>query len=166
MKKIIPILLFLFALAVHAQERDSTMVSSFKMEKNPSTAIYRSLIFPGLGQLYVEQYWKVPIFAGGAGTLIYFIMDNHVKYRDAADAADLIADKNSYEYQRARLEREYYRDNRDMSGFYLLAVYLLATIDAYVGAHLYDFDVSDDLSPYMGINSAGYPSFGISYRFR
>ena len=44
--------------------------------------------------------------------------------------------------------REFYRDNRDMSAFYLLGVYVLATVDAYVGAHLFDFDVSDDAISY------------------
>ena len=39
--------------------------------------------------------------------------------------------------------REYYRDNRDMSAFYLLGVYILAAVDAYVVAHLFDFDVSE-----------------------
>ncbi|MBP7215307.1 MAG: hypothetical protein KBA52_06720, partial [Candidatus Kapabacteria bacterium] len=43
-------------------------------------------------------------------------------------------------------KREYYRDNRDQSIFIMVGVYILAAVDAYVGANLYDFNVSEDLS--------------------
>ncbi len=47
---------------------------------------------------------------------------------------------------RLKLEKEFYRDLRDKDAFYLFGVYIISAIDAYVGAHLYDFNVSDNLS--------------------
>jgi hypothetical protein len=41
--------------------------------------------------------------------------------------------------------REFYHNQRDEFIFYLALTYFLNIIDAYVGATLYDFTVSDDL---------------------
>jgi hypothetical protein len=41
-------------------------------------------------------------------------------------------------------QREIYRDLRDVSIVAMVGVIGLAAIDAYVGAHLFDFDVSDE----------------------
>jgi hypothetical protein len=41
--------------------------------------------------------------------------------------------------------REIFRDYRDISIVSMIGVIGLAAIDAYVGAHLFDFDVSDEL---------------------
>ena len=42
-----------------------------------------------------------------------------------------------------RREREFYRDNRDVNIAYFIGVQILSMIDAYVGAHLFDFDVDN-----------------------
>ncbi|MBK9247254.1 MAG: hypothetical protein IPM69_03865 [Ignavibacteria bacterium] len=118
------------------------------MKKSPTSAVLYSLAFPGLGQYYVESYWKVPIFAAGAGACLYGIIWNHNQYtakRDEVNAA--IADTNFSKSALAVLksQREFYHNSRDLSGLYLIAVYVISTVDAYTGAHLYDFDVSDKL---------------------
>ena len=41
--------------------------------------------------------------------------------------------------------RDFYRNQRDEFLFYLVITYILNIVDAYVGAVLYDFDVSNDL---------------------
>ncbi|MCK5740791.1 MAG: hypothetical protein KAH48_01125, partial [Chlorobi bacterium] len=103
---------------------------------------------PGMGQVYVESYWKAPIFAGAAGFLVYNIVHYNRLFEETkliildfekagADLSDIAAAKNT---------REYHRDNRDQSAFWLMAVYAISAIDAYVGAHLYDFNVDDNLS--------------------
>jgi len=154
---------------IMAQGIDSTIVeidSSLGPKVTPNGAIWRSLVLPGWGQLYVESYWKAPIFFGGAATLTYLIFYNHSNYADYADKLDNmeLTDPN---YTITKLWREYYRDNRDMSGFYLLAVYVLATVDAYVGAHLYGFEVSDDLSLNLNIRNGYFsPMIGITLNFK
>ncbi len=113
------------------------------MQKSPTGAIARSLIIPGWGQFYVEEYWKTPIFLGAAGVLGWFIYDNHVKFTDAKDLVESTSEDDPY-YDIYKADREFFRDSRDQSAFYLLAVYAISAVDAYVNAHLYDFDVSDE----------------------
>ena len=63
--------------------------------------------------------------------------------------------------------REYYRDNRDMSAFYLMVVYMLSAVDAYTGAHLYDFNVNDQaVGMYMKPNQFGGMSIGCYYKIK
>ena len=42
-------------------------------------------------------------------------------------------------------ERDFYRDERDKFAFYFALTYLLNIVDAYVGASLYNFEVTDNL---------------------
>lgn len=132
-------------------EVDTTKVENqakkpkFEMTKSPSGAIYRSLILPGWGQYYVESYWKAPIFLAGALGLYASIVYNQVEYNNYAEILKGMS-KDNPEYEITLLRREYFRDNRDMSGFYLIGVYVLAAVDAYVGAHLFDFEVEENLS--------------------
>jgi hypothetical protein len=119
--------------------------SKFEMTKSPSGAIYRSLVLPGWGQWYVESYWKAPIFLAGALGLYGSIIYNQIEFSNYAEILDGM-EKDNPDYQITLLRREYFRDNRDMSGFYLIGVYVLAAVDAYVGAHLFDFEVDENLS--------------------
>lgn len=140
----------LVAATIARAQPDSTAVqqAGFTMKKSPSTAILYSLAFPGAGQIYTETYWKAPLFAGAAGILIYGIIANQSSFSERSDAADaaVAAGKSAVEISLLRRQREFYRDQRDLSGFFLLATYLVAAVDAYAGTHLYDFNVSDKLS--------------------
>lgn len=139
------------------------ITGGLKMTKNPTEAIWKSLVLPGWGQYYVESYWKAPIFTAATGVLVYFIIDNHNKYanyRDKINAGDYA---NDLEKSLLRRKRDYYLDNRDISGLYLLGVYLLASVDAYVGAHLYDFTVDESLS--LGIYTRN-ESAGLAFRLK
>ena len=42
--------------------------------------------------------------------------------------------------------RDFYHDERDKFAWFLGALYVLNIVDAYAGAHLYDFDVSPELA--------------------
>ncbi len=111
---------------------DTNQISKNYLTKSPTIAIIWSLIFPGGGQIYVGSYWKAPIFAIAVSALTYNAIHNHNLFKD------LEIQNNP--------NKEIYRNNRDISIFFICGVYVLSAIDAYVGAHLYDFDVSDDLS--------------------
>lgn len=139
----------------------------FEMSKSPWGAIWRSLVLPGWGQIYVESYWKAPIFVAGAGTMVALIVWNNERFQNAVDEIELVEAEDSEDYRlyNLRKKREFYRDNRDMSAFYLLAVYTLATIDAYTGAHLYDFTVDDDISLYPSIDRGGGVGLSIRINF-
>lgn len=140
------------------------MKEGFVMSKSPTWAIVQSLIIPGLGQVYNHDYWKAPLFFGGAAALVWNIIineDSNAVWRHKYNIAT-----NSTDKEKANIYKEYYRDKRDKYGFYLLGVYLLCSIDAYVGAHLYDFDVSDDkLSFSITPNSYYGVSFNLQVKF-
>lgn len=114
----------------------------YTMNKSPSGAIYRSLVLPGWGQFYNESYIKAGLFAAGAVTLISIIAWNHSKFIESSNKYDNLQPTDAL-YNITYREREFYRDQRDVTGLWYLGIYALAAIDAYVGAHLYDFDVSD-----------------------
>ena len=140
---------------------------SFVMSKSPMGAVWRSLVFPGWGQLYVERYWKAPIVTASCGFLGYLIVDNHNKYAEKRDLINILkaADPNDPQIFMEKRYREYYRDNRDMSAFYLLAVYIIAAVDCYSDAHLFDFNVDDKLSLSIIPNQAGTINLNISLKF-
>ncbi len=158
------IIAIVYAYSISAYSQNDTTASEtqlntrnakFVMQKSPSGAIYRSLILPGWGQWYVESYWKAPIFFAAAAGLTGAIIWNQVKFSEQAKLLGGMA-LNDPNYEITKLRREFYRDNRDMSGFYLIGVYILASVDAYVGAHLFDFDVNEDLS-FKLTTSPNYP---------
>jgi len=166
-RDILLILLFflLSEISIFCKEQDSIQAQTIQMSKSPTGAIWRSLIVPGWGQLYVENYWKAPLFFGGFATLSYLIIYNHSNFIDYANKLENIP-KTNPDYEITKLWREYYRDNRDMSAFYLIAVYILSAVDAYVGAHLYDFDINQDLSINFDFYSKNYiPYIRINLKF-
>ncbi len=124
------------------RQRNSTTAT---MTKSPIEALWKSII-PGWGQLYVESYWKAPIFFGGA---VYCVAEaigreqlyqkNETLYKGLDTTSQI---RIFPQYLRIR---EFYRDTRDAFIIASVAVWALAAVDAFVGAHLYDFDVSDEI---------------------
>ena len=121
---------------------DSAASHPFTMTRSPTVAVFLSII-PGGGQIYTEQYWKVPLFVGAAGYFVARIIALDAKFREYAAQYEALAANDP---QRATLKsiRESYRDDRDRNGAYLLGVEVLGMVDAYVDAHLFDFDVGDE----------------------
>ncbi|MHC1737224.1 MAG: DUF5683 domain-containing protein [Ignavibacteriaceae bacterium] len=108
------------------------------MTKSPWGAVARSAVIPGWGQLYNQSYWKIPIVWGVIGWFTYNWIQNNTDYENYRNL--YIADPSN---SNKRL-REFYRDNRDLFAIYLGLTYVANLIDAYVDAHLFDFDVSED----------------------
>jgi hypothetical protein len=137
-----------------------------KIVKSPTGAIWRSLALPGWGQYYVGSYWKSPIFLAGWGTVIFFIYDMNSKYQTASDDYDLYNGTDLYEKDLLYRTREYYRDYRDLNVLYLVGIYIISAVDAYVGANLYDFNVDDNLSVDYRLNRFGNVELNITYKFK
>jgi len=112
--------------------------SVFVMQKSPWGAVLRSAIIPGLGQFYNESYWKIPIIWGTAALLISGWVYNNNLYNDNKD---LFINTDQYLYQ---YRRDFYRNQRDNFTIYLVVLYVLNLLDAYVDAQLYDFNVEED----------------------
>ncbi|MES2766675.1 MAG: DUF5683 domain-containing protein [Bacteroidota bacterium] len=118
----------------------------FEMTKSPSGAVWRSLVAPGWGQWYVGDKWKTPVFAAAYGTVAFLIVRNQINYNDKDDEYQAALTQNPASADLLKRQREVYRDNRDQAAFALVGVYIISMVDAYVGAHLYDFSVDDDIS--------------------
>ncbi len=108
-----------------------------------------SAALPGAGQVYTERYLSIPIIWGFG---LYFgktMADQNKLYQDYASrySASVAADTaNGRGDAQLKTIRDFYRDQRDQFAVYLGITYLLNIVDAYVGAALYGFDVSPDLS--------------------
>lgn len=122
---------------------------------NPKLAVILSAALPGAGQIYNKKYWKTPIVWAGIGACAYFIRSNHILYRDYKDALLQRVDTSAVEpdkyldiYSTDQLItlQDQYRQNRDLFIIVTSLVYVLNIVDALVDAHLFSFDVSDDLS--------------------
>ncbi len=120
--------------------------------KSAKKASILSIILPGSGQIYNKKYWKVPIIYSSLATSIYFICENQKKltnYENAyIDRVNGRTDDYIDVYNNTQLISiiDYYERNRDISMMITAAIYLLNIVDASVDAHLFDFDVSEDLS--------------------
>ncbi|MFW5823092.1 MAG: DUF5683 domain-containing protein [Tangfeifania sp.] len=138
---------------------------------SPRKAAIYSAILPGLGQAYNKKYWKIPLVYIGFGAIGYFIDWNNDNYqlmlrgyRHWTDGNDEttgyldieairkmnydIDNPSDYEHVKTSLQKQqdYYRRNRDLLIISFVGFYGLNIIDASVDAHLFDFDISDDLT--------------------
>lgn len=171
MKKILPFLLFFTSLLAHSSyaQQDTLIVDidSVAIEKtednltldllkqrNPKDAALWAII-PGGGQIYNKKWWKLPIvytLMGGSGTLVYYF------------ATQTIACRNEYFFRQyeateyynpdfakktdetVRQMRDNYRQYMEIAIGAFAICYVLSIIDAVVDAHLFYFDISDDLT--------------------
>jgi hypothetical protein len=129
-------------------EAGATKTDTVSTGKSPTLAMLMSMVIPGSGQVYVHRYITIPIIWGFG---YYFAKswndqnNRYIYFRDlfsASVAADTVNHQGNGVYQS---NRDFYRDDRDKFAFYLAITYILNIVDAYVGASLYSFDVSDNL---------------------
>lgn len=119
---------------------------------SPAKAAFYSAILPGLGQVYNKKYWKVPLVYGGLGTAVYFYITSDAKYQQFRDAyKNRLEGRTDDELSFLSEDRlisgqKFYQRNRDLSSFFVIAVYILNIVDANVDAHLLQFNVNDKLS--------------------
>lgn len=135
---------------------------------DPVKTIWLGAVIPGYGQIVNRKYWKLPIVYGGFLGCAYAIGWNSsrfVSYKNAyLDIRDNDDQTNSFleiippgytiesyggkaaftDLLKSGMDKARY--NRDLSIIVSIAYYGLTLIDAYVDAHLYDFDISPDLS--------------------
>ncbi|MGD8779928.1 MAG: DUF5683 domain-containing protein [Ignavibacteria bacterium] len=114
------------------------------MQKSPWGAVLRSALVPGFGQFYNESYWKIPVFFGFFGYYLYGWIHYNDKYKTYRDlySQSLIDDENgNSDY---RTYRDFYVDQRDKFAIYIGLTYFINLVDAYVDAHLFDFNVEED----------------------
>ena len=170
------------SLFAYSQDIESPNVSrvkshdSVRVSKHSPTAAILWSIIPGGGQMYNRKYWKVPIVYGLLEGSCYFL----TKY-----ASDMVLYRNEFINRRdghtdllipglisstdenILAMKQKAQRNMEIAIAATAIVYTLNFIDAMVDAHLYYFDVSDDLSLFWSpmllsnpINTS--PSYGVS----
>ena len=167
-------LIILAAPSSHAQQLSGDLVQDSSLLKHsPRGALWRAAAVPGWGQIYNKQYVKLPFVYGALGGLVYSAITSHndyTLYREAFQYkafqeqvdSGLISEnprlsfKSSYDKVETEFgtissrpleaQRNNFRRSRDFSFVGIGLVYSLAMLDAFVSAHLLDFDVGEDLS--------------------
>ena len=156
MKRLLLILICaIFTLSTQAQKVDTVYIDSVP-QHTPSKATIMSLVLPGLGQAYNKKYWKIPLIYAAIGSAFYFAREQDRLFNEFKDAyvaridedPNTIDDKYQGVYTDANLLSliDYHRENRDLLYVLTGVAYILNVVDAAVDAHLYYFNVSDDLS--------------------
>jgi hypothetical protein len=132
-----------------SQATPNIKVTLFKPKRlTPAQVTLYSALIPTFGQFYNRAYWKLPLFLGLGSWFAYnFIQQNNLyaTYRDryqnalAQTPVPPNADFN-------RRLRDFHRGQRDEFAVYIALAYALSILDAYIDAHLFDFDTSDVLT--------------------
>lgn len=131
---------------------------------NPAKAAFYSAVLPGLGQAYNNAHWKIPVIYIGGAFIAYLVNDfngQYSLYRNNLLRITLDENINQINgisgdrYERAASSARRQRDYTIIIGGLL---YGLNIVDAYVEAHLKEFDLNDDLA--MRIKPALLPHIG------
>jgi hypothetical protein len=150
-------LLLASASELRAQARDTV--------PEPRTVMIKSLMVPGWGQIVNEQGWKVPVIYAALGGIVAYQIYSHDRYAGyrAAYYNSLAANTDQRfgptpDWVPAgqpstlyRANRDLFRNRRDMAVVYVGLAWGFNALDAYIFAHLKDFDVSDDVSMRVGV---------------
>jgi hypothetical protein len=139
---------------------------------SPTKALLWSII-PGGGQIYNRKWWKLPIIYAGLSVGGYFIVTQAMKtqiysneffFREYGATEYYNPDLQNYSSKENIVSmRNYYRRNMEIAIGISAIFYALNLIDALVDAHLYDFDISDDLSLRVLPFATTLPVSGFAY---
>ncbi|MDH4157430.1 MAG: DUF5683 domain-containing protein, partial [candidate division Zixibacteria bacterium] len=130
-----------------------------RMLQKPTTALFKSMVIPGLGQLGNRRYIKALLFAGFdawfIGSAIHY-GGQAADFRERWAAAEDIEDANAlYSLYEDR------RDERNKFTWFAVIVTFISMFDAYVDAHLSGFPRADD-GQNMSLEVAPAPGHAIS----
>jgi hypothetical protein len=148
------LLLFLIDLPAATAQMHSTEDSLAQIHSPKKASIY-SAILPGLGQAYNKKYWKIPVIYAGFAGLGYFVVTNNDQYKTYKEAYLHRVDGDStttdeftdvYTDQDLITLKDFYRRNRDLAIIGMTVLYVLNILDASVDAHMFTFNVNDNLS--------------------
>jgi hypothetical protein len=158
-----------------------TPVDSVKVRTHsPKTATWLALV-PGAGQIYNKKYWKLPIVYGGLGAtsyLIYYyqketsIYQKEYRARRKEETENLNPELAHLSDDKVFDNRNINRRNMEICVAASAVVYALSIIDACVDAHLYYYDVSDNLAMavrpkliYNPVSGVPTPSLALILKF-
>ena len=153
-----------FSSVSSAQKRDTIRTDTIKVKASelpkhsPTKAALFSTFVPGLGQAYNRKFLKIPFIYAGIAIPAYYGIEQNQKFNEkrsayksrlAGDSTDQFLNPGNFYSNEALLESmDINRRNRDLMFIISGVIYVLQIVDASVDAHLFYFNVSDDLSIY------------------
>ena len=154
---------------------EDTIKKKVVFQPNPKKAGLYSAVFPGAGQLYNRQYWKLPVIYAGFGVAAYFINDNYQAYNRYRTAyiATIDSDPNTistepYDSNQLKQLQDQFKQYVDLTVLLTSVGYIIQVMDAVVFAHLKNFDVSRDIT--MRMKPVTMPNgglgFGLAFNFK
>jgi hypothetical protein len=186
----------LFSNGLHAQIKDSTIVVAARpgstdsdsvskkhyKKSKPDQAALMSAIIPGLGQIgHHDSWWHVPVIYAGFAAFGYGIYYNNSQYQLFKESytqrlkfrADNSSKKDPYwnikNDDELLANRDDARRDRDLLIMVSVGWYAANIIDAYVAAHLKEFDISNKLSmrlvPVDVVSIGNQAAFTCGFRF-
>ncbi len=155
---------------------------SVKTSPHSPTAAMLLSVIPGGGQIYNKKYWKVPVVyacLGASAYCIYYTGSEMSAYRNEyinrknGVVSKLNPDFASIPDENLIKQKNQYLRYMEISIGVTAILYALNIIDAVVDAHLYDFNISDDLSLRVSpalldnrLASPSLPVYGVSLCFK
>ena len=150
---------------------------SLRAQEHSATKAMCLSILPGAGQVYNHQAWKIPIIYGAFAGMGYLIYDNYSQmkmfkdeylYRVNNDGATNLSGYDSYPTSSIYSLYNSYNQTYQLMVIITVGIYALNLIDAYVFGHLFEFQMSDDISLGPGVIGTPFglrPSLGVSMTF-
>jgi len=123
---------------------DTAALAELALERgrrSPTGAMWRSFALPGWGQLYNRQYIKAPIMMAGEGLALYMAVDNYATSRRYLREARAAGDAD--EKRRLLSLHGDYVVETEFWGWVFVGVMAYSMMDAYVDAHLSDWEVEE-----------------------
>ena len=132
-----------------------------KRRASPFKVMLRSTVLPGWGQMYNGKPLKAAVIVAGEGFLVYKALDELSKENDAIDRLNALLAQdpnNDAAIEDAQDDKEKHYNLKINYIWWAAVVHLLQMADAYVDAHLRDFNA--DLGPLPGPGLAHAASSG------
>ncbi len=121
---------------------------------NPKKAAILSFALPGAGQAYNKRWWKLPLVYGAFTGMFIAVDYNQDLYRRFRDALQLQLAGQEHEFSETSIDsstalrslRDQYDRNTQLSYIGTVLLYGIVAVEAFVDAHLLQFDIDEDLS--------------------
>lgn len=143
------------------------------LDKRPRTAFFLGLALPGGGQAFNKRWWKIPLAYGLYGFAYYRIDATRKLYKTWDGHFDLAVSTGDkvqvapgvwWDARPIKVYRDRFRDDKDRAVFLMIGVHFIVALEAFVDAHLKDFNIDDDLSFKLNSPNVPGPSFGLVYK--
>ena len=122
-----------------AQSSPDSVETSSLILRSPISAMVRSSLLPGLGQVYNRKWFKAVLVFGTEAALA----GNAVLMNQRMLASKSEDERNFYEYYRGTFV------------WWFAGIYILNILDAYVDAQLSGFNINPELGPPDEVTSRG-----------